>query len=82
MQMPTIHLNGTSPDSLLGSYCTAMNALLDAIKTVEACAPNGRDYYVNGGDIKAACSEHANRVAKLVDVRRDLNTMAEHVAGL
>jgi len=82
MQYPTVHINGTSEDQLLEGYCDAMNALLDAIKKLEACSPNARDYYVNDGDINAACTEHANRVADLIAVRRDINKLAEHVAGL
>ncbi len=82
MQYPTVHLNGTSEDQLLEGYSNAMTALLDAITALEACSPNARDYYVNGGDINAACAEHANRVADLVAVRRDINRLAEHVAGL
>ena len=82
MQYPTVHLNGTSEESLLDGYASANNALLAAIAALEACAPNGRDYYVNGGDINAACAEHKNRIAALTAVRCDINELAEHVAGL
>ncbi len=82
MQYPTVHLNGTSEERLLDGYTHAMSALLNAIKAMEDCAPNGRDYYVNDGDISAAAAEHAARVASLVAVRCDLNELAEHVAGL
>ena len=83
MQYPTVHLNGTSEEALLEGYCNANNALLDAIKALEDCAPNARDYYVTKiGDINAASAEHANRIADLVAVRRDINLIAEHVAGL
>ncbi len=82
MQYPTIHLNGTSEESLLDGYSSANNALLAAIAALEACSPNGRDYYVDGCDINAACSEHKNRIADLTAVRRDINKLAEHVAGL
>ncbi len=82
MQYPTIHLNGTSEESLLEGYACANNALLAAISALEACSPNARDYYIDGGDINAACSEHKNRIAHLTVVRRDINKLAEHVAGL
>lgn len=81
MQFPTVHINGTSKAALLEGYCDAMNALLDAIKALETCSPNARDYYVNDGNINAACHEHANRIADLVALRRDINKLAEHVAG-
>ena len=82
MQLPTVHLNGTPESVLLKGFTDAMTALLDAIHALEACSPKLRDYYVNGGDINAACAEHKNRVADLVAVRRDINKLAEHVAGL
>ena len=82
MQLPTIHINGTSADSLLDDYGNCMNALLDAINTLQRCGPNGRDYYINGGDIKTAIAEHDSRVGRLVAIRDEINTIAEHVAGL
>ena len=82
MQMPTIHMNGTSPESLIEGYCDAINALRDAIEAVKACAPNGRDYYGVRGDMTATAHEHVSRVDRLETVRRELNTLAEHAAGL
>ncbi len=83
MQLPTIHRNGTSADSLTEDLCDAMTALLDAIKAVEQCAPNMRDYYLGeGADYTVACAEHAERLKQIVAVRRELNTIAEHAAGL
>ncbi len=80
MELPTIHLNGTSAESLLEGYCDATDALLTAIKAMEACAPNARDYYVNDGDFSKARREHSARIEQLVAVRREINDLAEHVA--
>ena len=55
-QYPTVHLNGTSKDTLLNAYTAANSALLNALEALEACAPNGRDYYVSGDIGKATPS--------------------------
>ena len=82
MEYPTVHLNGTSEESLLDGFSAAHNAIIDAIKAMEDCAPNARDYYVNYGSIHIAISEHSARVASLVAVRDDIMELAEHVAGV
>ncbi len=78
-QYPTVHMNGTSKDALLDAYTAANSALLDALEALEACAPNGRDYYMSG-DISKAITEHNIRTAAITTVRREINLLAEHVA--
>ncbi len=80
MQLPTIHTNGTDAETLVNDYMDAMDALLHAVNELERCAPNARDYYVNGGDIQIAMIEHADRIARIVTVRAEINQLAEHVA--
>jgi hypothetical protein len=80
--LPTIHPNGTSHNELFESTLKAMSAVWEAIRAVEATAPNGRDYYPQGPDaLREAEREHAARVAALRDVRAQLEVLAVHIAG-
>ena len=45
MILPTIHLNGTSPEVLFEAYSDMANALASAIQQMEALPFNARDYY-------------------------------------
>jgi hypothetical protein len=81
--LPTVHLNGTSRDSLLEGYMAAMDALRLAIQEVQAAAPHARDYYVQAGDTFCmAQNQHFTRLARLRETLDELNTIAEHVAGV
>ncbi len=82
MQFPTVHLNGTSADSLLSDFRSVLDTLSDAIDAVRHCGPNGRDYYVAGDEaFTAARAEHSARLETLVTMRRDYMKLAEHVAN-
>lgn len=80
MKMPTIHLNGTSANALLDAHTTASEVLLHAIRELEMCAPNARDYPEGTGALYTAQKEHEARVKALQQVRVELNEIAEHVA--
>ena len=81
MIFPTIHLNGTSKQSLLDQTLDAGRAVQAAIKALENASPNGRDYYPQGADaIKLAIDEHAARVNKLKEVFDDLTTLAIRIS--
>lgn len=81
--LPTVHLNGTSRDGLLDGYMAAMDALRLAIQAVQAAAPNARDYYVQSNmSAHLARDEHFTRLARLRETLDELNTIAEHVAGV
>ena len=63
MMKPSIHLNGSAPETLLEGYTEALRAVRDAIEKLAATAPHGRDYYtqVAGGASAAyyeALDEH------------------------
>lgn len=49
MRVPTVHLNGTSKGELLDQAHRAARAVANAITAVMQAAPNGRDFYVQGG---------------------------------
>lgn len=81
MIKPTIHLNGTSPEGL---YTLVTNALRDihrALAALDDAAPNERDYYPQGPDaFGGARVEHESRVRRLVEVRKELEEIQEHIA--
>jgi hypothetical protein len=86
MRRPSIHLNGSDPRSLFDAYRKAKEAVQAAIVAVAACAPNGRDYYIQqatpgvGQDpINEAMSEHRQRLQWLRNVENDMETLAHHV---
>jgi hypothetical protein len=77
--LPTIHLNGTSAESLRDQYETALRATMRAVECLSDAAPNGRDYYTQGPDVGTrAAKEHAERLEKLLAVQRDLQALFEH----
>jgi hypothetical protein len=82
MMLPTIHMNGTSSNELLESYCDAISAMHAALEALARVAPNGRDYYPQGPDACAlADSEHGDRKHALIKVMNELQVLAEHVSS-
>lgn len=81
MMQPTIHLNGTSKESLFGQYEKALDAINAAIEAVVQCAPNGRDYYPQGpAAYEKASEEHGARLLKLTDIKAEIMELAEATA--
>jgi hypothetical protein len=77
MILPTIHLNGTSRESLLEGYQEAIDALVEAGRKVAAAGPNGRDYYVQGNKaFPQAMDEHEARLTKIRKVILELEAIA------
>lgn len=82
MIIPTIHLNGTSRDSLLEGYAASVLAIRNAIVVLGYTAPNARDYYPQGAwAYQEALGEHRARLAKLDSVLAEIEAIAEAVAG-
>lgn len=80
MQIPTIHINGTSRERLLEGLVAAIDALLKAQQAVAETAPNARDYYPQGPDaIRAAEREHYSRLTRIINVRQELEEIAEAI---
>ena len=81
MQLPTIHMNGTSAQALYNGYRAAGSAVRKAIEALEETAPNARDYYLEGEDaFDRAVKEHAARVHALREVLKQTSMLAEGVA--
>ena len=83
LAMPTIHLNGSSRDTLLEGYIAAMDTLRLAIKALQDAAPHARDYYVKAeGTFCLAQNQHFTRLARLRETLDEINTIAEHASTL
>ena len=77
MQVPTVHLNGTSRDALIEQLSDAQFGIRQAIELLGKAAPNGRDYYPQGDDaFRTAHAEHEARVARLAETARELEELA------
>jgi hypothetical protein len=76
--MPVIHMNGTSPDTLLEDNCNiarAINAAMDAIQKAEF---NGRDYYTVPGSFEKALAERKVHLTALKAAEQYFFAIAEH----
>ena len=83
VSLPTVHLNGTSRDTLLEGYIAALDALRLATEALQSAAPRPRDYYVQSNmSAHLARDEHFTRLARLQETLDELNTLAGHVFGL
>lgn len=81
MQLPAIHNNGTSAQSLFDQYRRAYEAVQEARKALGNVEVHGRDYYViQEGDATAtAFKEHRERVATLATIETDLMSILIHI---
>lgn len=80
LSVPTIHMNGTHPDTLLDDICSARDKVREAITALSQCAPNGRDYYQQGIEAFAkARDEHIARLKHLHDICAELGEIAETI---
>lgn len=79
MQLPSIHLNGSSADSLAESYQHAASELGTALNALSNVELNGRDYYPQGNDaFKLAVAEHEERIRKLRAIAAEVQIIADH----
>ncbi|HEY1898143.1 MAG TPA: hypothetical protein VGG62_17820 [Terracidiphilus sp.] len=81
--VPTVHLNGTSPERLYESLRAAADALHQADFLLREAAPNGRDYYPQGdGATQLAMSLHERRWKELDRMIEELEEMCDHVQAV
>lgn len=74
--IPIIHLNGDRRETLMAQLETAYLAVGAAIRALQVCAPNGRNYYPEPGRMQKAEAQHADRMAHLGAVYRSLEAEA------
>ena len=73
---PNIHLNGTGEADLLEALETAYSSVGDAMDSLKACAPNGRDYYtISPAAYGEAEDQHVARMRAMHQVRTELEAM-------
>jgi hypothetical protein len=77
LAVPTIHLNGTSKESLLEAISNARLALRDALESLGHTAPNGRDFYVQGPNaLHRADVEYRARAMAVLKAHDELGEIA------
>lgn len=82
VMVPTIHLNGSSSETLKRDLKTAIDAMYAAQGALTVCAPNARDYYPQGNfAYEAARREHTARVEKVAMVLLELGAVYEGIFG-
>lgn len=80
LELPVVHLNGTSAESLSEQFRAAKTALEYALEACSKAAPHGRDYYPSGsGSYTRATKQYIARQQKLVDVLQEVTEIYEHV---
>lgn len=81
LAIPTVHLNGTSRESLTEQLCDAVHALHEAGRKLATASPNGRDYYTQGnGALNVAMNQHETRMNKLREIISELEAIAEKIS--
>ena len=76
MQLPTIHLNGTSATGLIMNLADASEALDAAYEALKRTAPNGRDYYPQGpAALTQAEEEHRRRLLAVDSVKAEVDAL-------
>lgn len=75
--VPTIHLNGTSADTLLAETRAAIDALAIARKALADMTVHGRDHYVKADkeSLAKALAEHEARFAAIDRIAAELTDL-------
>jgi len=78
---PSLHSNGTAAADLFDQVREALDALRAAGLAMQAAAPHGRDYYVQGPDAYGVARDaHVSRLARLATIREELHAIAMAIA--
>lgn len=76
IEIPVVHLNGTSVNALIEQYIDVGQAISAAIEALESNGPHSRDYYVRGPEAwKRASDQHTLCVNKLCQVKQEIEAM-------
>ncbi len=83
MQLPMIHLNGDSQDSLIEQQANVLAALRGAEEAIRAATPHGRNYHPLGPDAyQAAVREHRARQAALEALVREYHDLTVAISRI
>ena len=78
IQMPIIHMNGTSPETLLEDNLNALRAIGDALDVIHKMEFNGRDYYPVAGAFEMARDQRQVHIQHLRDAKYYFMLICEH----
>jgi hypothetical protein len=71
--VPQIHMNGSGGKHLLEGYRAGIDALSEAIETINAITVHGRDYYtISDTAIIEAKAQHAEMLQELLSCKQFL----------
>jgi len=73
---PTIHYNGTNPETLANQYDAAYEALMEALERLNETCPNQRDYYDE--EWVAALDAHFARMRAIRQVMEELSELSSY----
>lgn len=80
IQLPVIHLNGTSGERLLAGYERTRELLMETTRAFEDIEFNARDYYPAGDDaFQAARAQREEMNKHLVYLKRYLDAHYLHI---
>jgi hypothetical protein len=85
MQLPVIHLNGSSRDALVRQNMNAVHALDEALALIGQAFPHMRDYYpLANGEIayQTADKEARSRYLVVRSVRNELEALAYAISQI
>lgn len=81
LSIPSIHLNGTSADSLCAEIRAAHDALNLAREALSKMTVNGRDHYVKA-DKESFSKAHAEHTARFVAIDKIIAELEEIHLGI
>lgn len=80
IEIPLVHLNGTSGNELLEQNNKVIDAVRSLLEALKNAAPNGRDYYIkNIESFRCAQSEHRDRVERINSVLVELEKIKDGI---
>ena len=80
LAIPTVHLGGSSADSLMEGLKDAATAVMIAHEALQNAGPNARDYYVQSPEAwTLAENQHRSRTEKIKSVYDDIVAIYEAV---
>jgi hypothetical protein len=80
--VPSVSLNGTSPEALMEQYQPALEAVHTALEALGKCAPNARDYQGKHEQWNNATMAHVKRWDYLQEIRVDLWEIRDHIQAV
>ena len=78
--LPTVHLNGTGKEMLLGGNLEILGAINDLKEAIQSCEFHPRDYYVQGDEaFSLALEERRKHLQAIADMERYFIDHVEHI---